>query len=240
MVLGGWESVRLNGWSWEVGSQSNWTDGPGRLGVSQTERMVLGGWESVRLNGRSWEVGGQSDWTDGPGRLGVSQTERMVLGDWGQSDWMDGPGKLGVSWTERMALGGWGSVGLNRWCWEVRGQSDWTDGPGRLGVSQPKPFVYTAPAEMRLLLARRERWIFKNRGVILTLIVHWLGPPLFLPWCSEATLAIWSEGLAQGPYQKTPAGSEARTCHPQNARQGLLPIELSWPLLTTASFRRYR
>jgi len=77
------------------------------------------------------------------------------------------------------------------------------------GVSQPKS-VYispahkpdnTSPAETRLLLSRRERWIFNNRGVILTLIIHWLGPPLFLPRCSEAKLAIWSERLAKGPYQ---------------------------------------
>jgi len=84
MVLGGWGSVRLNGWCWEVG-------------ISQTERMVLGGWD-------------QSDGTDGPGRLGISQTERMVLGGWDQSDGTDGPGRLGISQTERMVLGGWGSV----------------------------------------------------------------------------------------------------------------------------------
>ena len=52
------------------------------------------------------------------------------------------------------------------------------DGLGRLGVGQPQPFVYTSSAEIWLLLTKRERWIFYNRGVILTLI-HWLGPPLF-------------------------------------------------------------
>jgi len=36
----------------------------------------------------------------------------------------------------------------------------------------------------------------------MTLIVHCLGPQLFLPWRSEATLAIWSERLAKGPYHK--------------------------------------
>jgi len=36
-------------------------------------------------------------------------------------------------------------------------------------------------------------------GVILTLI-HWLGPPLFVPWCSEAENL--SERLATGLYQK--------------------------------------
>ena len=52
-----------------------------------------------------------------------------------------------------------------------------------------------------LLLTKRERWIFYNRGVILTLI-HGLGPPWFLVWWSEPTLAIWSERLTKGPYQK--------------------------------------
>jgi len=70
------------------------------------------------------------------------------------------------------------------------------------GVSQHKPFLYTSPAEIRLL--RNERWIFNNCEVILTLIIHWLAPPLLLPWCFEATLAIWSERLAKGSYQKTP------------------------------------
>jgi len=77
------------------------------------------------------------------------------------------------------------------------------NGPGSLGVSQPKPFVYTSVTdEIRQLLTRRERWIFNNLGVIVTLTIHWLGPPFFLPWCSEAMLAIWSERLAKGPYQK--------------------------------------
>jgi len=48
------------------------------------------------------------------------------------------------------------ATGLNGWSWEVGGQ--------------PKPFVYTSPTEIRLLLTRRERWIFYNRRVILTLI----------------------------------------------------------------------
>ena len=48
-----------------------------------------------------------------------------------------------------------------------------------VGDSRPKPFVYTSPAEIRLLLTRREMWIFISRGVILTLIIHWLGPSFF-------------------------------------------------------------
>jgi len=73
---------------------------------------------------------------------------------------------------------------------------------GGWGVSQPKTFVYTSPAAIRLHLTRRERWIFINPGVILTLITHWLEPPLFLLWCSEATIAVWGEGLAKNPHQK--------------------------------------
>jgi len=67
------------------------------------------------------------------------------------------------------------------------------DDPGRLGVSQPKPFVYTPPSEIRLLSMRRERRILNNRRVILTLIIH---------WCSEAVLASWSERLAKSTYQE--------------------------------------
>jgi len=61
--------------------------------------------------------------------------------------------------------------------------------------------VSKSPAETPLLLLKRERYIFNNCGMILALFIHWLGPP-FLPWCSEAMLAIWSERLAKGPYQK--------------------------------------
>jgi len=51
-------------------------------------------------------------------------------------------------------------------------------------------------------LNEKGRWIFNNCGVMSTLIIHWLGSPLFFPWCSEATLAIWSARLAKGPYYK--------------------------------------
>ena len=80
-----------------------------------------------------------------------------------------------------------------RWISVKHRLHDWTSA-GRLGVGRPKPFVYTSLAKMRLLLTRKGRWIFYNRGVILT-IIHWL-------WWSEPTLAIWSERLAKGPYQK--------------------------------------
>jgi len=38
--------------------------------------------------------------------------------------------------------------------------------------------------------------------MIVTLIIHWLGPPLFLLWCSKPAVAIWSQGLAIGLNQK--------------------------------------
>jgi len=97
----------------------------------------------------------------------------------------------------------------------------------RLGVSQPNS-VYILPAETRLLLSRRERWIFNNRGVILTLIIPWLGPSLSLFGFSEA---IWSEGFAKGPWitEKHPTSTKARTRNPQNADSSFPAIELSWP-----------
>ena len=76
------------------------------------------------------------------------------------------------------------------------------NGWGWLVVGQPKPFAYTSPAEIRLLLIKRERWIFYNHGVILNLI-RWMGCTSIILACwSEPTLAIWSERLAKGPYQK--------------------------------------
>ena len=61
-------------------------------------------------------------------------------------------------------------------------------------------------------------------------------PPLFLRWCSEATLAIWSEGLVKGPYQKNTwptvrpePDSEAGTCIFIDCKSGLSPTELSQP-----------
>jgi len=43
---------------------------------------------------------------------------------------------------------------------------------------------------------------FNNRGMILTLIIRWLRPPLFLLRCPEAMLAIWSERLTKCLYQE--------------------------------------
>jgi len=66
-----------------------------------------------------------------------------------------------------------------RWFSVKHQLQDWMDGAGRLGVSQPKPIVYTSPCQnSAALLMKRQRWIFYNRGVILTLI-HGLGPPFF-------------------------------------------------------------
>ena len=59
----------------------------------------------------------------------------------------------------------WGAV----WIFFVRLGNITTEDRFRLGVSQSKS-IYTSPTETRLLFLRRERWIFNNRGVILTLI----------------------------------------------------------------------
>ena len=50
-------------------------------------------------------------------------------------------------------------------------------------------FVHTLPAEN----SWRERWIFGNRGMILTLI-HWLEPQLLFPWCSD--VCRWYRGIS--------------------------------------------
>jgi len=63
-----------------------------------------------------------------------------------------------------------------------------------------RPMVYTSP-EIQLLLTKRERWIFYNPGVISDPNPR-VGTSIFLVWWSEPTLAIWSERLAKGPYQK--------------------------------------
>ena len=87
------------------------------------------------------------------------------------------------------------------------------------------------PSRIQLLLLRKARWIFNNRGVILTLTIHWLGPQLFLPWYSKATLAIWSEGLAKGPYQKH-TSLAVRFERSRDCKSGFVSIDLSWPFNT--------
>jgi len=64
---------------------------------------------------------------------------------------------------------------------------------------------------------KRSRWVFDNCGANFILITTgWDRPPVFLPRCSEATLAIWSERLAKGSYQKnTPRAVRLElTCNP--------------------------
>jgi len=64
------------------------------------------------------------------------------------------------------------------------------------------------PLRIRLPLTRRERWIFNNHGVILTFIIHWLGPPVF-----AVVIPTRTRSLGWGAYQeKQPIGSETRTC----------------------------
>ena len=75
-----------------------------------------------------------------------------------------------------------------RWFRVKHRLQDWADGPGRLEVSRSKPFVYTSPTRIWLRSEKREWWIFNSLGGISTLYIHWLGPPLFLLWCSESNL----------------------------------------------------
>ena len=70
-----------------------------------------------------------------------------------------------------------------------------------VGASQPKPFVHMSPAENSAILKEYEETDLGRPWSDLDPYIHWLGPPLFLPWCSEATLSIWSERLPEGPYQ---------------------------------------
>ena len=83
------------------------------------------------------------------------------------------------------AAPGWGSVNLSQFTRHPP-ISQITHHPPKLGDSYQKG---------------RGRSL-NNRGVTLTLIIHWSGPQLFSPWLSEPTLAIWSERLAKGSYQK--------------------------------------
>jgi len=101
--------------------------------------------------------------------------------------------KAGFSWPAWLVMVSWDSTEIVSRCLPQ------VTGWGSVNLSHL--FTHHAP-RTRLLLARRERWIFDSHGVILTLIIHWLGPPLFLPWCSEVMLAIWNKGLAKGLYQK--------------------------------------
>lgn len=62
-------------------------------------------------------------------------------------------------------------------------------------------FTRHLPRSWLLLMRRTEKWILDNHGVILTHI-YWWRTSLFLPWCSEAALAIPYERLATSSYQK--------------------------------------
>jgi len=72
--------------------------------------------------------------------------------------------------------------------------------PGWASVN-PSQFPHHLPKFGYILLSRRERWIFNNRGMISDLNPL-VGNSIFLPWWSELGLAIWSQELATGPYQK--------------------------------------
>jgi len=107
------------------------------------------------------------------------------------------------SWVPLLLLAHGKAVGLNACLSPVTAQH-WAPRASqyhrsRLWVSQSKS-IYTTPAEIRLLSSRRERWIFDNYWVVQ--IIHWLTPPIILPWWFEPKPAIWSERLAKSPYQK--------------------------------------
>jgi len=90
-----------------------------------------------------------------------------------------------------------------------------------------------------LIWTREERWSSDNRVVILTLIIHWLGPLLSLPRCSTAML-VYSGRLAKCPDQESNlSGSETRTCNPVIATRGFLPIELSYPCTENVRLKDY-
>ena len=91
--------------------------------------------------------------------------------------------------------------------WIVMMSRDNIDGWGSVNLRH----LFTChPSAIWLLLTRREKWIFDNHGVILTLI-HWFGPSLFLMWCFKAMSANWSERVAEENIRNSPSGSEART-----------------------------
>ena len=92
---------------------------------------------------------------------------------------------MGVTWPAGKHLWMWGVYDVNSH------YQNWMGGPGMWVSNQPRPFVLTPPVENSPTLKRRERWIFDNRGVILTLI-HWL-KSLFFPVCYKAMLAIRSD-----------------------------------------------
>jgi len=74
-------------------------------------------------------------------------------------------------------------------------------------------YSYTSPAEIWLLLTRRERWIFINRKMILTLFRYpMVGTSIFLPWWSKFMLAMWSEGLGIDTCQQWGSNLQFRDC----------------------------
>ena len=109
-----------------------------------------------------------------------------------------------------MVLGGWGSVNLSHL---------FTLHPPKFGIWEIREIV--EKGEVDLL----QPWSDFDPNPLV-------GSSIFLVWLSEPTLAIWSERLAQGPYQKnTPP---AVGLEPAILRSKLLPTELSWPPDTRA------
>jgi len=107
---------------------------------------------------------------------------------------------------------------ITRWFSMKRRLQDWTDGPRRLGVNKLKPHVYTSSAKIRLLLMRRDRWLFNNRNYPLVGI-----PPFFIVFRNHAS------NLLKVTTRKNPPAVRLEPAICKIASSGFLPTELSWP-----------
>jgi len=107
-----------------------------------------------------------------------------------------------------------------RWFNAKHRLQDWTNGPGRVRVSEPKPFVYTSPTEIWVLLTRMERCVDLSQPG------NHLDP--YPPVGTSVVVLIHASNLMWGT-RTHPAGGEALSCNPLNAHPSFLPIELYWP-----------
>jgi len=106
---------------------------------------------------------------------------------------------------------------------------DWLDGPGRLGfVNLTDSFLHGTRQNSAGL--NKKWWIFNNREVILHGPIHWSGPLSFRGVPNPRYVAIWSERLAKGPYQKnTPSSVGLEPAIPRKQIQAFT----NWAILAT-------
>ena len=98
------------------------------------------------------------------------------------------------------------------------------------GVNKPKPFCFTThPSRIRLLLTRRERWIFDNRGVILALITTGWDLNFFSVVIRTHISNLEWGGLLKAHPRKTPRRQWGWNLHSKDCESGFWPSELSWP-----------